>query len=96
MNLAVLATKQLNTGGFACVKKDGKHSTTTLYFSEFVRYFNHLNGFEFKQNDAEEDIETHSSMKRKEPHATHSCNSTFCKECLYKVRRKKAAESKVP
>jgi len=94
MNLAVLAIKQLNTGGFTCIKKDSKHSTTTLYFSEFVRYFNHLNGFEFKKNNVDEDIETHSSMKRKEPQIVHSCNSTFCKECLYKVRRKNAVESK--
>jgi len=80
MKFSVLMKKQLNTGGFSCVKKDNSHSTTTLCFSEFVRYFKNLNGFELKQSIVDEDTETNSTMKRKAPHSIHSCNSAFAGE----------------
>jgi hypothetical protein len=44
MKITVLMKKQLNTGGFLCVKKDTSNSTTTLYFDEFIRFFKALNG----------------------------------------------------
>jgi len=96
MKISVLMKKQLNTSGFSCVKKDTSNSTTMLCYSEFVRYFKILNGFEFKQDSVDEDTETHSTMKRKTPDSIHSCNSTFCKECLEKTRQKIAAQSKLP
>jgi hypothetical protein len=50
MRITVLTKKQLNIKGFTCVKKDTSNSTTTLYPSEFKRYFTALNGFEFEDD----------------------------------------------
>ena len=56
MRMTVLMKKQMNTNGFSCVKKDTKHSMTTLYLSEFKKLFENLNGFEFGEEE-EEDVE---------------------------------------
>jgi hypothetical protein len=50
MRITVLTKKQLNAKGFTCVKKDTSNSTTSLYLSEFKRYFTALNGFEFEDD----------------------------------------------
>jgi hypothetical protein len=50
MRITVLTKKQLNIKGFTCVQKDTSNSTTTLYPSEFKRYFTALNGFEFEDD----------------------------------------------
>jgi len=57
MRVTVLMKKQLNINGFTCVKKDTKHSMTTLYLSEFKNYFKNLNGFEFGDQEEDEEIE---------------------------------------
>ena len=38
-------------------KKDTKHSMTTLYLSEFKNYFKNLNGFEFGDQEEDEEVE---------------------------------------
>ena len=57
MRVTVLMKKQLNINGFTCVKKDTKHSMTTLYLGEFKNYFKNLNGFEFGDQEEDEEIE---------------------------------------
>jgi len=91
MRITVLMKKQLNTGGFSCVKKDTSHCTTTLCMSEFIRYFKNLNGFEFSAHENDKEIVTDSSMKRKLHDPKHSCNSTFCSICLANKRTRLGA-----
>jgi hypothetical protein len=57
MRVTVLMKKQLNINGFTCIKKDTKHSMITLYISEFKNYFKNLNGFEFEDQEEDEEIE---------------------------------------
>ena len=88
--VALLMKKQLNTGGFSCLKKDSSHATTTLYFDELIKYFKNLNGFDFAVPD-ENDMEGTSSTKRKENDSSsqkHSCDFAFCKICVENKRQK--------
>jgi hypothetical protein len=96
MKVTVLMKKQLNTRGFSCVKKDTSNSSTTLSLSEFVRYFEDLNGFKFDKDTVGEGIKDCDYLKRKTCDTVHSCNSTFCKECHDNRRLKEAAQSKIP
>ena len=86
MRVTVVMKKQLNTAGFLCIKKDTSNSMTTLCFSEFIRYFKNLNGFDLQQAQA-------SSKEHPTHDQKHTCNSTFCAICLAN-KSKKISDSK--